>query len=615
MPSSLTPQKISKIVDASFDKFDHSRKARLRFLAQYVGRFYAKNRPDEVEDKKASPLNLIYQAVNTLVPNLVFRDPRFKVRTDILAYRGYADMLELGANTVAKKIKFRRNLRMAIVDSLFFAGFIKTGIATSGQFITMADQTIALGEPFADRVDPDDMIMDPMARDWEEQMFVGNRFRVLRQDLLDSGMYDNDLIASLQNREDYSRSGHASDISGQANQDAKDLMDFVDLAEIYIPRDKRVVTIPWVRGGQNASQFIRDVDYSGPDSGPFHMLGYAQIPDNLLPLPPVSLWYDLHILGNRMARKIARQSDRNKRVLVYDGSSVEDAKTIVEAEDGEAVHIQNVNGVKEVNYGGATEDAYGFMQWVETKFSDMANSLDMLSGQKADAPTATQSEMLQQNSSIRLADLQNQVYDFAAEVGTDIAFFLHTDPLIELPLVRRKNGVDEQVVYTPEERQGDFICYALNVQPMSMARPDPARKVQHLLQFAQGIIPAAAQAAQILGPAFRIGPYLERIALEIGLEEFDEIIDMPTFHGWMMAQVAAQINPGKAGPFATAPGGAMPMAQQPGFNQGQPNPGQMTASPQNIGPNTEQAQAAQQVAGELQKSYPAVSTGARASQY
>lgn len=685
MPSKLTPRNLCKLVDASYDKFEHLRKARVRFLNAYVGRFYAKARGGDsamADEVRASPINLIFNAVNTLVPNLVYRDPRFKVRTDVLAFRGYADILELATTNLSKVLKFRRQLRMAIVDSLFFAGFIKTGIATTGQYITIADQDIAIGEPFAERVDPDDMILDPMARDWEQQMYVGNRFRVLRQDLLDSGLYDSDFVMSLNSRADTPHGNEARDLSGERQADeVRELMDFIDLAEIYIPRDKRVVTIPWTHG-VGTDKFLRDVDYSGPDSGIYHMLGYAQVPDNLLPLPPVSMWYDLHILGNRMARKIARQADRMKRVLAYDGQSLEDAKTVVDADDGEAVRVNNVAGVKELNFGGTTEDAYGFMEWVENKFSTMANSLDSLSGNKTDAPTATQSEMLQQNTSVRLADLQNMVYDFVAEVGTDLAFFLHTDPLIRLPMVKRANGQDQQVVYSPEERQGDFINYALTVEPYSMARPDPARKVMHLMQFASNVIPAAAQAAQILGPAFKIQQFLERVASETGLEEMDEILDMPTFHDWMMAKVMQEMDPGKAVAFVTQPPiQSMPWQQggqqaafrqqmaalaqahanegpkqeppkisvtvnfadlpldvqqqleqsmgfqpssQPAVHQppasaskqrvrvGQPNPTQRAPSPQNVNAGTEQAKAQQDVAGELRKAFPAVSTQDRA---
>src|SRR4051812_6801076 len=100
LPSKLTPFNLGKVIDTSFSKFDHLRKARMRFLSQYVGRFYAKNKTGDDSDKKAAPINLIYNAVNTLVPNLVFRDPKFKVRTEYLQYRGYADTLELATTTL-----------------------------------------------------------------------------------------------------------------------------------------------------------------------------------------------------------------------------------------------------------------------------------------------------------------------------------------------------------------------------------------------------------------------------------------------------------------------------------------------------------------------------------
>jgi hypothetical protein len=688
----LTPQKIGKLIEVAYSKVDHLKRARTKFLSQYTGRWYARSKPGDAEERKASPINLIYQAVNTLVPNLVFRDPKFKVRSQVLAYRGYADMLALAMTRLAEDIGLRHELRMVIVDSLFYAGFMKTGIASSNQFITVAGQQVAVGEPFAERVDPDDMILDPMAKAWDQQMIVGNRFRVLRQDLLDSGLYEADEIQKLGSRTDNKMSFEASYLSGDKSGELREEMDFVDLAEIYIPRDQRVVTVPCVKG-QIPDRFLRDVSWSGPETGPYHMLGYSFVPDNLLPIPPVSLWYDLHIMGNRIARKIARQADRLKRVLAYEGSAIQDAENIADADDGEAIKVNNLGGIKEVNYGGTTEDAYGFMEWVKKEFSDITNNLELLSGQGANAPTATQSEMLQSNSSVRLADLQNMVYDFTKEVGTDLAFFLHTDPLIELPLIRRSQGQDQQVAYTPEMRQGEFFHYVLNVQPMSMSKPDPNMKVQHLLQFATSVIPAAAQAVQVLGPAFKIQAFLERIASEIGLEEFDEIIDAPTFRDWVLTKLISEIDPAKAGMFATqqpiqsqpwqqggqqlsiqqqvqaaaqahqqaqaaaqpkieppkvsisinfadlpldvqqkieaamniepsatpaarkpTPSGAAAGGGSPGprINVGQPNPSQRGPSAHNINAGTEQAQAQQQVAGQLQRAYRTTSVNAQA---
>jgi hypothetical protein len=143
-------------------------------------------------------------------------------------------------------------------------------------------------------------------------------------------------------------------------------------------------------------------------------------------------------------------------------------------------------------------------------------------------------------------------------------------------------------MYTPEMRQGDFLNYMLEVQPTSMAKPDPNMKVQHLLQFCTNVIPAAAQAVQILGPAFKIDAFLERVASEIGLEEFDEIIDAPTFREWILTKLVSELDPAKAGAFATQ----APINSQP-WEQG----GQQMAIKQQIQQmmaNQQKAQAAAQ---------------------
>jgi hypothetical protein len=227
-----------------------------------------------------------------------------------------------------------------------------------------------------------------------------------------------------------------------------------------------------------------------------------------------------------------------------------------------------------------------------------------------------------------------------------------------------------------------------------MSKPDPNMKVQHLLQFATSVIPAAAQAVQVLGPAFKIQAFLERIAAEIGLEEFDEIIDAPTFRDWVLTKLISEIDPAKAGMFATqqpiqsqpwqqggqqlsiqqqvqaaaqahqqaqaaaqpkieppkvsitinfadlpldvqqkieaamniepssspavrkpapsASGGGGSPGSSPRINVGQPNPSQRGPSAHNINAGTEQAQAQQQVAGQLQRAYRTTSANAQA---
>jgi hypothetical protein len=600
----INPINVSRAVNVSCSKFDHFRRARGRFLSQMTGRFYSKMFPGSEEDRKAAPLNLLYGAVTTLVPNLVYNDPHFAVRTDVLPYRQYGDILGLAINHLSKRIGLRSTLRKVITDALFMAGFMKTGIASSEEFITIEGVDVQIGQPYAERIDPDDMVLDPMARDWEEQAFMGHRFRVSMDDLMASGLYDEKVVQKLSSRYDSMDPGDgpAEKIIGDKSaQRFQEINRYVDLVEVYFPQEKVVVTLPYRRGDQQDA-FLRVVDYEGPYRGQYHMLGFTYVPDNVLPVAPAGIWYDLHILGNRIARKLSRQAERLKQVLAYQGSAVEDANSIAESDDGETVRVDDINAIKEVKYGGTSNDAYTYMEWISKKFSEQAGNTDLLQGTSASAPTATQSEMLQANTNVRLSDMQALVYQFTGEVGGDLAFYLHTDPLIELPLARRVNGQDEQVVLSPDVRQGDWLDFHVHVEPFSMARQDPNTAVRRKLEFATNVIPAAAQAAQMLGPGFKIGEFLLRIAKDVGIEDADQFMNTPEFTAWTMMQMSQKmgVNPSKAAPYmqqAQPPG---PSPAPPAMNPGQPNPAQMGPnggiSPQQEG-NSAVQQAAPQPAG------------------
>jgi hypothetical protein len=486
------------------------------------------------------------------------------------------------------------------MDAIFLAGFAKTGLAVGDEVLKYDGADLALGRPYIERVDPDDMILDPMARDWDEQSFMGNRYRADLDQLMEAGIYDPAKLEALSSRYDQ-KTANVETLSGEESQRFTEIGRYVDLVDLYLPRQGLVCTLPYEKGNV-AEDFLHTAEYAGPPDGPYHMLAFTPIPDNILPVAPAGIWYDLHILGNRIARKLARQAERSKRVLAYQGEAAEDAMRIADAEDGEGVRVEDVDKVKEVNYGGASEDSYEWMKWVKGTFSEQAGSIELLQGVNSNSPTATQAEMLQSNASVRLGDMQNTVYNFTAEVMDDVKFMLHTDPMIELPIARRQFGQEQQAYFTPDVRQGEWADFNLTTKPYSMARSDPDKMQRRRLDFATLVIPAAAQAMQLLGPGFKVGVFLRNMARDLQMEDVDEWIDDAAFQQWMMVQAQAQmqsgLDPGKAG------GGEAPAAPMPGMVPGQPINGQ--PNPTAMGPqggvsvDTEQARAQQEAAGDLQ---------------
>lgn len=561
MPAKITPQRLQRAIQHGFDRLQHFRRHRVSFMREYVGAFYDR------EVGKALPLNMIHNAVSIIVPNLVANFPKNRVSSRYMIYRDYAEMLALGVDSLNKEIDLRATLRLAITDAIFGMGIIKTGLAVNGQTLELEDGRVNIGQPYADRVDLDDLTFDPMCRDLREAVFIGNKVRVPKAFLSESGLFDADTVEKIPTIGQDGKGGErrSSDLSmGKVNAyEANELVEYVELVEAWLPDDKVIVTMP--AGDQTPDRFLRVVDYEGPDTGPYNFLGFAWVPNNPLPVAPCGIWYDLHVLANDIAAKMARQARRQKDVLLYGRSAVDDAMEIMESDDGDVIAVDDPQAVQSVSYGGTNEKGYDHLGFLKAEFSQMAGNIEQLGGVRSDAPTATQAEILQANGTVRLEDMRDLVYIFTAKVNRNLAWYLHTDPLIEMPLTKRLPGGEEiPLTLTPEVRRGEFFDFHFEIEPESMQRMDPNLRVKRMLEWATNVIPAAANAVAQFGPAFNVGKFISITGKALGLRELDELWNEPVFQMQMMEQLARapQMADSKAMPASDGarPGQTNPMA-------------------------------------------------------
>jgi hypothetical protein len=567
-----TPKKLMRAAELGHDRIKHMRDARVSFITKYVGDFYARKGTGNDEDRKATPLNLMYQAITTYVANLVYADPVADVSSPTLLYRPYAEVLGLATDSVIRTINLRKTLRLVTADAMFGAGIMKNGIASSGEIAMIESEPYAIGRPYADRVDLDDYVLDPMCRTREEAEFEGHIIRVPKELLLESGLLANDVIEKLS--PSVTLSEGASQIGGRVN--VSEVRDYVDLLELYLPHENAVVMLPW-KNGEAGQEFLDVREYLGPSCGPFHMLGFSWVPDNPMPVPPAGMWNDLHEMVNRVARKVGRQAQRNKKLFLYEIGEELDAEAIRESGDMEFVGVSNPDKVKEVELGGATDSSYEFLQWAKGEFSQQAGNLDLMSGAQSTADTATEAEMLRNSQGVRLSDMSEQVYHFTGDVMGAIAYYLHTDPLIDLPLAKRVGAQDIQLRYTPEMRQGEFFEYNIRVRPYSMQRMDPQQRMRKKLDIFGRVVPSLVQAtvqcAQ-LGIAFRADKALASLCKDAGVEDADEFF--PNMEAFVQRQqLMMQMGAPPDGQAAQLMGGGQP-APAPtdqGFRPEQPVPG------------------------------------------
>lgn len=584
MPEEIGPRKIQRAVEDGFKRMENSRLSRVLFLKSFTGQWYDSNKGTIGQE----PLNLIFNAIRVLVPNLVANYPGLRMTTDFMAYRDYGEMLAQAVTQNGKKLKVKDIYRAWIVDAIFMMGILKTGLCDSGTAIGFEeDDSIDPGTVYTDNVSLDNLVIDPNCRKWDfsDAAFIGDRIRVSRMALLESGLYDNALIENLPPADQDGTSHERADRLSARRVDLSEthLEDEVEICELWVPRAKAIVTVPGDCSYQ-ADDFLRVADYYGPDTGPYTFLRLTPpVPDNPLPISMVGIWHDLHVMANRMAKKIMEQAERQKDVLTYTGSAADDAQEMLDAADGDAIRVDAVDGVKVHKFGGQDRGNEAHIGQLQQWFNMMAGNPEGMAGMKMDAKSATEANILAGAGEITLSDMRDTVYSGVAEENTKRAWYFHTDPLIDVPLTRRVEmpgpfGMQQQeiqVFLTPEARRGDFLDYAFEVEPESMDRMDKAKRLKAAMDFAVQILPASAQAAQVslmMGVAFSFPRFCVRMAKEAGITWMDEVFMDPEFQmkAQMMMQAGPQFGPSKG----QAGGGLQPNGQPGTAGKRQPTEGQ-----------------------------------------
>ena len=569
MPENVTPAKIQQTVKRGFERMRQYRLARAMFIREYVGTYYRSNKGLTGEE----PINLIFQTIRSWVPNLVMKNPVNRIVTPYTSHKPYAELLSLALDQIGQDLKLKQVLRSWVVDALFGLGILKVGMAASGEMIQFGDKKIDPGQIYVETVDLDDFVFDPVCTSLSKSTFLGSRIRTPRQLLLDTDGYDHDLVMKLPKSKIIS-GNKVEDISKRntAVMEMYTLQDYVDVVELFVPEANALVTIPDPMQ-ITFPKYLRLSDFNGPSEGPYHFLSFTPpVPNNPLPIAPVSIWYDLHKMANRIFQKTMDQSDRQKDVLLYNPTNADEAQDVVEAKDGDVIASSDPKSAQVYSYGGQNRNNETWLQSVQVWYNYMAGNPDqmagnMTTGTKGTKETATRSSIMQSNANVSIEDARDILYDQAAGVTRSVAWYLHTDPLINLPLTKRVTGGKQiQLFLTPEQRSGDFLKFVFKIVARSMSRLDPAIKAKRIVEFGTNLIPALANATMILmqtGNRFNFQRALTKIAKELDLtEDVQDWFDDPEYEQKMkiMLSLGPQ-NAGKAGmgPGTTEQNGGYPM--------------------------------------------------------
>lgn len=450
-------------------------KYRFEALKQYVGGHYSGGGAD-----KRVPVNFLEQAITIYVQHLAARAPRVMVSTGVDQLKPFARSMQLALNQIPKEINLGQTLQDAVIEAMFGIGVVKVGICTSGHTQLGHD----VGEPFVDVVSPDDYFLDMTAKKYGSIQFEGNDYWLD----LESARELNEGSESVEPDKHTVHGDQGERRAEQitTNEGAEEYRERVWLRDVWLPDSQTIHTY-----GVKTKNLLRIVDWDGPDRGPYHSLRYTTVPGNLMPLPPASLWIDIHEISNSLFRKLSKQAIAKKTIIAFQGGDDAEANRLKTASDGEGIVFAGPEP-KPIVVGGIDAQSMAFFLQSKDLFNHITGNLDALGGLGPQTETASQDRAITAAAGARMDRYKAKTIEFAGGVFEALAWYDWTDPFSERPVEKEIEGTDivAHSVWSEETRDGDFLDYNLEIDPYSMEQDTPEARLQKIgMIFERFVLP------------------------------------------------------------------------------------------------------------------------------
>lgn len=455
------------------------------------------------------PVNLLWSYQQIMARSLVPKSPRVLMSTFDRAMKATVGKMQAWANPEIEAMNLAAHLRRWVIDALYSFGVFKVAIGTPAD-AAIAGWTRKAGDVSAGVVDLDDWVGDQYARCFEEMSFEGHRIRVPIDAVKDSSYYGkarNKL--EPQDFDEYNEPGDERVRMlgvGHERGERDEFLDYVELWEVYCPWQKTVVTLACDQTGLPVEdgEPLREQEWVGIDTGPYHHIGFGLAPGNLLPVAPMQNLFDLDDAVNVLYRKLIEQARRQKTVLPTRGADEEDVQRLASGvEDGFAFRCDNPDSIKEVSVGGPHQPNAMFGEQLRMLFDDLAGGLRILSGAGPQSKTATQDKLLNQNASAGVADMQETSVVGISNVLKAMGWLWWHHPRLEMVSEEPLPNYREMSVVRnakPEERQrGRWRDVDLRVDPYSLRFQSPAERLAGMVDLVTKVYMPMAQVAQSQG--------------------------------------------------------------------------------------------------------------------
>jgi len=500
------------------------RSRRRKFIGRYAGPNYA-NADPAVRD----PLNLLYSLVETLVPALAVA-PRATATAADADLGPFAETLRLAIDDELKKMKLAAVLKDAATDALFGMGVTKTGLAGQPGFNADGQVDGSIGPVFCDCVSFDDYIVDMTVKNRKLAQYEGNRYWISADEAIATGFDRGEVARLIDVKARVDANADTGDL-GAAGGDERADNEFIprlQMVDLYLPDRRQLVTIPgdvWNPTGK----YINAVDWDGDPSGPFDTFGFSAVPDHMLPLPVIAAIFDLYVLINKIGRKVGRQADRQKDIIGYQLGGEGDGEAARDSADGQLVGFENLDSVRPMSFGGASDDGFKAVAWLQDFLNHTAGNTDLLGGLKADSNTAAQDQMQLANAAGRVNEWLKTMHVGAGSIIRKVGQYVWEDDETARELMLVLGAGDEAVriprIWTADGRDGSLEDYDIDIDANRRPAGGPDEAYGRTHKWITEILanPQVQNAAAAQGMALDVRKIAQITAAQLGVENADEM--------------------------------------------------------------------------------------------
>lgn len=549
--NNYTPAELHRSLYQGWRKLSRFRKLRKLCVEQYAGPYYRKVYPagdDSRPDTTKRPINLLYQVVSTLLPQLVGKSVKVDVNARSAQLGPWGRLRQLRVERLLDEIDFPGVDEMVTLDALMGGlGIWRVGLRAGSSLYDVGGELFDVGQPYAARVDLDDFARDPLSRVPEEDGWRANRVRVPRQYLLDTGLIDPDAVRSLQTINAQMMGNKPGEVetltsneSGAAND--RPFQDMVALWDFTLYDGDKKYTC-WVADDRQDEFLMPIREFEGPERGPYEFLQFLQIPNNNMPASVAGQLIDLHLALAAVATKLTKQILTAKTIFTYEPNGEDTAAKVRDADDLEILAVQGGGaGVNVHELGGIINQLYPGLDMMMSMANNQGLSFQVLQGSKDVGKTATVGQILQNNSQTILSKLRDTCLATKTRVVRQLAWYMENDPLAqEVYPVRLPGGEMIDVQWDAQAKEGDWEDFNFQVRPFNPPTIDPNADRLRFIEAMQNVAPFAQAVAQLGG---NVQAAMKLVATKFDDPAWDEIF--PTPEGQQMGQLLAQQPRGQA---------------------------------------------------------------------